>query len=1004
MRKIVSKDFDRTNFFVGLGVGLTSLVVYLQTIAPTVSFWDCGEFITVSHILGIPHPPGTPLYVLIGRLFAVLPTFTDLSARVNLLSAVSSAFTAFFGYLTAVRMLRLWFGDDRSLYSRVLIYGGAASGALFLAFSLTHWNNSVEAEVYGLAMLMMIIIVWLTLIYYDKGGTFFADRVMLLVFFLAFLGIGVHMTVFMVLPVVALFFILKKDTPLKFWFLVAVLFILELYFIFAMSSRPKEIPYYIPLVIVMIFYAFYVFSFDRIPRYLLLVGAGFLLSVAPLFLFIIRAIQPGRGEAAPDLSVWSNRLSILGSVVIYLMLLYAIYALYTYLRERKSSQTPDKHRLVVSLFILVAGLMNGLLLLDIRGYINFIILTAFLIFILSIFAWRYIRWPILTAVLGTSMIVIGIMPFVYGVVAAAVIILVMGLLFKMSEWKTALAILVVTVAGFSVHLFIPIRSAQDPFINENNPSEGIKTTINFLERRQYGSESMISRMFTRRAEWVNQFGDYRRMGFWGFFSEQYGPLGKKFLIIFILGLYGMWEIIRRKPPPGIFFFILILITSVGLVLYMNFADGMRQHPVTGADYLEVRDRDYFFTPNFILFALAIGFGLAVLMQFVRETVAGFSAVPKKIILASLFVLLLVPVYTLAGNYHRCDRSNNFIPFDYAWNLLSSADENAVLFTNADNDTFPVWCLQKVYGIRDDVKLVNLSLAQTFWYIKQVRDYLGIKLSWTDAQIDSLRPYRLPDGRTFRLNNQLVDNIIDNNADRLPINFCITTSASSRQYHGYQIDSMLELSGFKWYMKKQGPRMTVNVDESLAFLTDTVKVRLSGLDDDRIYKDEASLRTTLNIANAFSIVADTLLKAGRLEDAERVALRAVQKIPHAADPVNSLALVYAEAGKADELEALIKRARAGDQKYMRYLLGSTKRKLGLDHEAELIFKNLLAEFPGYTRPFEELIRLYMKNDRLSSLDELLVTWLTHNPADNQAKQFLNQLREQARQASDKKNKN
>jgi len=273
-----SRQFDKVNAFVALGVLGVTLVVYTLTKAPTLSFWDCGEFITASYVLGIPHPPGYPLYTLMGRVFSILPLFADIATRVNFLSSLSNAFTALFGYLAAVRVLRLWFRKDNSPYSRMLIYAGAASGAFFLAFGLTQWNNSVEAEVYGLTMLIFMAILWLALIYYENRGTLSANRILVLVVYQATLGIGVHLTVFMVLPAVGLLFILKKDVPVRYWYLVAVFFVWELYLIFALSSQPGEVHYYVPVAIVGIFYAFYLFSFEQIDRRLMLIGGGFLLG------------------------------------------------------------------------------------------------------------------------------------------------------------------------------------------------------------------------------------------------------------------------------------------------------------------------------------------------------------------------------------------------------------------------------------------------------------------------------------------------------------------------------------------------------------------------------------------------------------------------------------------------------------------------------------------------------------------------------------------------------
>ena len=164
-------NVDPVNAVVAFGIWLLTLTVYALTRAATLSFWDCGEFIAASHILGVPHPPGTPLYVMIGRIFTLMPIASDIAARLNLLSSLCSSITAVFGYLAAVRILRLWFGSMESVYVRLLVYGGAASGALFLAFGLTNWTNSVEAEVYGMAMMFLTAILWLALIYLEHKGS-----------------------------------------------------------------------------------------------------------------------------------------------------------------------------------------------------------------------------------------------------------------------------------------------------------------------------------------------------------------------------------------------------------------------------------------------------------------------------------------------------------------------------------------------------------------------------------------------------------------------------------------------------------------------------------------------------------------------------------------------------------------------------------------------------------------------------------------------------------------
>ncbi|MEW5923760.1 MAG: DUF2723 domain-containing protein [Candidatus Zixiibacteriota bacterium] len=249
--------FDRVNAFIAGIVFLIALTVYYLTKAPTVSFWDCGEFIACSYILGIPHPPGSPLYILIGRIFAALPIAADISVRVNLLSVVCSAFAAMFGYLVTVRLLRFWYDRSGDIYSRIIIYIGGFTGALFMAFSTTNWSNSVEAEVYAAAILIMTIIYWLVLKYFETRETGQGGKFMLLTAYLAMLGVGIHLTLYIIIPVLAIYFILKKEVLTRQWAIIALFFFVELFLIFMLSARPGEIPYYLPVLIIFVVFMFH---------------------------------------------------------------------------------------------------------------------------------------------------------------------------------------------------------------------------------------------------------------------------------------------------------------------------------------------------------------------------------------------------------------------------------------------------------------------------------------------------------------------------------------------------------------------------------------------------------------------------------------------------------------------------------------------------------------------------------------------------------------------------
>ncbi len=556
--------------FLVLGFGL---VAFGRTVAPTVSFWDCGEFIAASACLGIPHPPGAPLYVLIGRIFTLLPLGDDIGYRVNLISVLTSAFTGLVGYFIILKLFELWWP---SASGRFWKYLAAVSGAVTMLFSNTFWSSAVEAEVYGLSMLLMLLLMYLCLRWYEvrraalnpTGGQsspeegLHPDRYLILVYYLGLLSVAVHMTTFLVMPLI---------------------------FLFVLWTDP---------------------------------------------------------EKRSDFRFWAAG----GSLLIILA--------------------------VIKPFLVAVGLT-----------------------------------------LAASVVAY----FFYGR--------------KTAPWRLAFLLSAFGLLGFSCQLYIPIRSLQNPRIDENNP-ENWERFKGFLERKQYGQENMLTRALNRRGKLENQFGRYPRMGFWGFFETQYGKGGWAFAPVFLIGLAGLSLPFKRDKKSALFLLALALAGTIGLVFYMNFADGTQMDAYGEAD-LEVRDRDYFWTPGFIVFSLAVGLGLGCLglLSTSEESKRRLMA-PLQLTLAGLVVLtaVAVPAFALKANYLRNSRAGNFLPYDYAYNLLDSCDKDALLFTNGDNDTFPLWALQEAYGFRKDVRNINLSLLNTDWYILQLKNHLGVPVSLADSQI------------------------------------------------------------------------------------------------------------------------------------------------------------------------------------------------------------------------------------------------------------------------------
>jgi len=196
---------------------LFSFLLYLKTMAPTTSFWDCGEFIATAYIMGVPHPPGSPLFLLVGRLFSILPLFGDIGARVNLISPIASALAVMLLYLIIVRLVVMWRGEVVSLTDAIVTYGSAAVGALTFMVTDSHWFNAVEAEVYATSTFLTALTVWLILRWSQSEGISSGKdkkkshlHYILLLAYLLGLASGIHLLNLLALPFIALIIYFRR--------------------------------------------------------------------------------------------------------------------------------------------------------------------------------------------------------------------------------------------------------------------------------------------------------------------------------------------------------------------------------------------------------------------------------------------------------------------------------------------------------------------------------------------------------------------------------------------------------------------------------------------------------------------------------------------------------------------------------------------------------------------------------------------------------------------------
>ena len=204
------RETDRVHLYVTAGVLLVSLVTYFRTVAPTVSFWDCGEYIATAFTLGVPHPPGAPFFLILARLFSMMPIGEDIAYRVNLLSVISSALTVMFTFLIIVKFIKQWRGKIESFEDKLVTYSGGVIGALSFAWSDSFWFNAVEAEVYALSVLFTAVVVWLALHWLEHEAEGGASHYLLMIAYLLGLALGVHLLSLLTLPVVSLIIYFNK--------------------------------------------------------------------------------------------------------------------------------------------------------------------------------------------------------------------------------------------------------------------------------------------------------------------------------------------------------------------------------------------------------------------------------------------------------------------------------------------------------------------------------------------------------------------------------------------------------------------------------------------------------------------------------------------------------------------------------------------------------------------------------------------------------------------------
>ncbi len=652
--------FNRFNNLTGWIVFAIALLTYALTVEPTASFWDCGEFIACAFKLQVPHPPGAPFFLLIGRLFSMLALgdVTQVAFWVNMVSVLSSAFTILFLFWTVTLLGLKLIGkseENLSMGDIVLLLGSGAVGALAYTWSDSFWFSAVEAEVYGMSSFFTAIVIWAVFKWERIEDPAAENRWLIFIAYLVGLSIGVHLLNLVTIPGLALVYYYKKYQKITF-----------------------------------------------MGGLLAFLAGGVILAI------INSGVIPGLPSIAGKFEIFFvNTLGLpftSGTIFFVIIFLGAlVYGIrYSHVKEKVILNTA-----LLSLAFVLVGYACYLLVLVRANYnppINENNPDGTLSFVSYLKREQY-----------------GSRPLLYG--------------------PTFVSRPISQKRGEPMY-----RKQNGKYaVYDFRPEYEYEPGANMLLPRMYstqGNHPQLYRQMTGLAEgqkpslgtnlgfmFSYQIGHmYWRYFMWNFVGRESDEEGAGnllptdtakdfpysiatskahnnfYMLPFILGLLGIVIQYFRRRRDLLVLGLLFFLTGVALVVYLN-------SPPT-----EPRERDYIYVGSFYIFCIWIGFGVIA----IAEGLAGVLKNATSRAGLATAIGLIVPALMGFKGWDNHDRSHRYHSVDFAKNLLNSCAPNAILFTGGDNDTFPLWYVQEVEGFRTDVRVCNLSLLGTDWYIDQMK--------------------------------------------------------------------------------------------------------------------------------------------------------------------------------------------------------------------------------------------------------------------------------------------
>tara|TARA_R110002073_G_scaffold40547_6_gene115369 strand:+ start:21641 stop:24790 length:3150 start_codon:yes stop_codon:yes gene_type:complete len=673
-------NYKKWNIILGWSTFAIALITYTLTLEPTVSYWDCGEYISTAVKLEVGHPPGAPLFQMLGAFFAMFTTdVSHIAKMVNFMSGLASAFTILFLFWTITALAKKIATKSKELTSgnSIAILGSGVVGALAYTFSDSFWFSAVEGEVYAMSSFLMALLFWLGLRWESEMDQPRGHKWLLLISFVVGLSFGVHILSLLVIPSIVFIYFYKKYNNInsKKFIIANIVAVLVLAFVFkflfpytlAFFSASElffvntiGMPFNSGSIIAGLFLIALFYFAIKYTRKKKLIGTN-LIVLCLLFIMIgfsswimlpIRAnanttINENNPSSARELLAYYNREQY-GDASVF----YDSYYSETRqqdpsdpLRDDKPKYEKDKK---AGKYVIVNRYKNAL-----PNYTD-----------------KH-----------------------------------KGFIPRMVDPSPSV------VANYKAIAGIPESSKRRPTFGENLYFM-FDYQFGYMYMRYFmwnfvGRQDDIQGNLDNHGNWLSgiDFIDSPRLG-----SQSNLPAEIKdnkgrntyFFLPLILGIIGL--LFHVKYDKKNFYILLLFFAFTGLAIIFY----------TNPKPFEPRERDYAVVGSFYIFAIWIGFGVLAIYEKFKDKIN-----PKTLAIAtSIVCLLAVPLLMASQNWDDHDRSGRYATYNNAKAYLDSCDQNAIMFTIGDNDTFPLWYMQEVENYRTDIKLVNSSLFATDWYIDQ----------------------------------------------------------------------------------------------------------------------------------------------------------------------------------------------------------------------------------------------------------------------------------------------